>query len=316
LFSIALLCFPNADEIVKATFRNAVLTLYAITIAIPVSPERHTSVEIRVILHGFVNVLFISAFALMCFRPVLRTWRHIAALVGTLPLEAWAAKVTTTGIFNPQCGEFDDIQKVALGSNDVPLYGVLWGVSCLVAMITLPFLSLVSFRKVLPRFRVIIVSVALFLWFATWVLTCAASEASLVKFYRKPGFGQIMAVVMLFSQVWDIACYPFQPSDHGGTRFAYWRKTQFTPWYTRVRQRFRKSMIHSIMLYLILDSKHKYSAECEETGGICLSEGVYKEDLKKEPRISVEDVGPESQLLPPMNLPDPELLEDMKLSQR
>ena len=277
------------------------------------SPERHTSVEIRVILHGFVNVLFISGFALMCFRPVLRTWRHIAVLVGTLPLEAWAAKVTSSGIFNPQCGEFDDVRKVSLGSNDVPLYGVLWGVSCLVAMITLPFLSLVSFRKILPRFRYIIISVALLLWFATWVLTCAASEASLVNFHRKPGFGQIMALVMLFSQVWDICCYPFLPSDHGDTRIAYWWKTQFNPWYLRMNQRFKKSMIGPMTLNLMLDSKHKYSAKCEEAGGICLSEGANADDLKKGPHVSVEDVGPESQLLPPMKLPDPSLLEELKL---
>jgi hypothetical protein len=286
--SIVLLCFPNADDIVKATFRNAVLSLYAITIAIPITPERHSSVEIKVILHGFVNVLFISSFALMCFRPVLRTWRHIAALAGTFPLEAWITEATTHGIFNPQCGEFDNVRKVSLGSNDVPLYAALWGISVLICAVAVLFLPLVWARKLLPRFRYSVITVTLFLWFCTWVFACVASEVSLGNFNRAPGFGQIMALVMLFSQIWDICYYPFLPSDHGGTRIVYWWKTQAKPCHLRMRQYLMKGMINQITLNLILDSKHIPSAKCSEAGCTCSSQ-LLSVDIDTSPLYSKLD---------------------------
>ena len=47
LVAFILLTFPHADDLIKGSFRNAVMTLYAIAIALPVTPNRHTSVEVK-----------------------------------------------------------------------------------------------------------------------------------------------------------------------------------------------------------------------------------------------------------------------------
>ena len=66
-------------------------------------------------------------------------------------------------------------------------------------------------------------------------------------------------------------------------------------------------MINSITLNLILDSKHKHSTKCAQAG--CMS--GHMNELQKEPRVSVEQVGPDTQLLPAMHFPDLSLLEDV-----
>ena len=57
------------------------------------------------------------------------------------------------------------------------------------------------------------------------------------------GFGQVMAVVMLFLQLWDILSYPLQPSPHGGKRIVYW-------WNSRMKPFFGKRIILSLKLML------------------------------------------------------------------
>ena len=239
IFAIILLCFPHADDLIKASFRNAVLTLYAIGIALPVTPDRHSSVEVRVVLHGFINILFISALAMMSFRSVIRTWRHIAVFIGTIPLEYWACTATASGVKHPQCQEFDSVSKVIMGSNTYPLYVVLWGTSVGTAVLALPALSLLWVPPVLRRLRRVVLAAAIFTWLVTWIFVIIASETSLKNYpYRyRLGFGQIMTLVMLFSQIWDIIYYPFGISEHGGRRIVYWWRAGFRPWYSKTSQK-------------------------------------------------------------------------------
>src|SRR5437762_13166185 len=125
MFCVILLLFPHADDLTQGSFRNAVLTLYAIGIALPTTPDRHSSVEVKVVLHGFVNILFISALALLSLRPVLRTWRHISVLVGTVGLVFYSIDLTIGGMSHPQCVEFIGLRMMQLGSTEFPYVVVI-----------------------------------------------------------------------------------------------------------------------------------------------------------------------------------------------
>jgi len=243
IFSAILLCFPHATDIIKASFRNAVLTLYAIGIALPVTPDRHSSVEVRVVLQGFITILFLTALTLMSCRPVLRTWRHIPALVGTAPLIYWSCHFTIGGIGNPQCGEFEGWQKWPVGSNAYPVYVVLWGISVGFGTLALPviFLLWVPHGPFKRRVRGVALSVAVITWLISWIMVIIASEVSISGYrYRyRLGFGQIMALVMLFSQIWDIIYYIFSKSEHGGSKVMYWWSATVKPRWSRFMRRFR-----------------------------------------------------------------------------
>lgn len=200
--------------------------------------------EVRVVLHGFINILFISALALMSFRPVVRTWRHTAVFVGTIPLEYWACTAIAGGVRNPQCKEFETVSKVIMGTSTYPLFIVLWGTSVATAVLALPALSLLWIPRVLRRVRRTVLTAALFTWLATWIFVIIASEISLINYpYRyRLGFGQIMTLVMLFLQIWDIVYYPFAKSQDGETsRIVYWWRTVVRPWRTQVLRKCKSS---------------------------------------------------------------------------
>jgi len=243
LFSLILLAFPDADDLVQGSFRNSVLTLYAIGIALPVTPDRHTSVEVKVVLHGFVTILFLSALALLSLRPVLRTWRHIAVLVGTVSLVIYSGDITIGGINHPLCGEFDGLRTAQLGSTQLPYYVVIWTVALGMAIMALPAVALLWLPESLRNIRRVGFAVAIVLWFVSWVMNIVASEASLFTYeYRnRLGFGQIMSLVMLFSQVWDIVSYPFKHSEnYGGKRIEHWWENTVKRRFLRISRRSRR----------------------------------------------------------------------------
>jgi len=49
----------------------------------------------------------------------------------------------------------------------------------------------------------------------------------------------------------------------------------------------------------MLDSKHDHSTKCSKAGCICLSAETPGDDLEEKPRVSGEEIGPGTQLLPP-----------------
>jgi hypothetical protein len=247
LFSVLLLCFSDADDLINASFRNAVLTLYAIGLALPITPDQHTSIEVKVVLQGFINILFISALALMSLRPVMRTWRHIAAFIGTTPLVYWSYCSTVGRIKNPQCDEFVGPPTVWMGSVAYPVYVILWGVSVAIGALVLPTASLLWVSKVFRRIGRVLIILAILLWIVAWIMTIVASETTLIayKTRNRLDFGQIMTLVMLFSQVWDAGYYPFQQSKHGGTRIMHWWRTIVKPRSLQVWQILKKCKITS-----------------------------------------------------------------------
>src|SRR5579859_7351259 len=80
---IALLCFPTAHDLVKSSFRASVLTMYALGFAFFMA--HHTgsySLQSVLVAHCFVDILLLSGFSLLCFRPILRNWKHYILLAG------------------------------------------------------------------------------------------------------------------------------------------------------------------------------------------------------------------------------------------
>src|SRR5579859_5376035 len=93
--------------------------------------------------------------------------------------------------------------------------------------------------SVLQRLPRVVLTAAIFTWLVTWIFVIIASETSLKNYpycYHL-GFGQIMTLVMLFSQIWDIIYYPFGISEHGGRRIVYWWRAGFRPWYSKTSQK-------------------------------------------------------------------------------
>ena len=125
------------------------------------------------------------------------------------------------------------------------MFIVLWFVSVIFGALVLPIVSLLWVSKVLRRLRRAVLSAAILMWLVSWIMTIVASEASLITYAYKNrlGFGQIMTLVMLFLQVWDIGSYPFQKTDHGDTRIMYWWRTTGKPTYLQVRRFLKKGKI-------------------------------------------------------------------------
>jgi len=78
--------------LVKSSFRNSILTIYAIGFAFFVAHHSGDySLQSILVAHCFVDILLLSAFSLLASRPILReSQRHWALLVGGLPFGIWA----------------------------------------------------------------------------------------------------------------------------------------------------------------------------------------------------------------------------------
>jgi hypothetical protein len=143
LFCILLLSFTHADDLVKASFRGAVLFLYALGVALAVSPGHGSGssspAQTNVVLHSITSCLLLSSFALMCFRPSLRIPRHIIALVGAVPLGIWTLVITIMSINNTQCGQYEVVLVTERG---IRIYMAVWAASIATYGLILPMLGL------------------------------------------------------------------------------------------------------------------------------------------------------------------------------
>jgi hypothetical protein len=153
---------------------------------------------------------------------------------------------TIQGIQDTKCAQFEVIHKT--DERRIRVYVAIWAGAIGSFALTIPLLALLWFPKAcswfqhgLGKFFVALV------WFASWVIVVVACEFAANKFaYQGPtdttatrltsnefAFGQVIAVVMLFGQVWDVVIYPFHESDEnqGGKRIVYWYRTRLRPAY-------------------------------------------------------------------------------------
>ena len=230
---ILLLGFPTAHELVKSSFRNSILTTYALGFAFIMA--HHTdnySLQSVLVAHCFVDILLLSAFALLCFRPALhRNRNHYIMLAGGIPFALWT--LVQAGTRKTECAL--EFQTISVDRYTFQLYKGFWAISVLVYAFTLPILTLHFFPKACAKFETGLKRLAVLSWFLASVATVTVSEVTLsTGFTGDPAhprflgktewtFGQVFAVVMLFFIVWDLAMYPFQRSEEiNGSRFRYW----------------------------------------------------------------------------------------------
>ena len=84
------------------------------------------------------------------------------------------------------------------------------------------------------------------LWFLTWFFMVVACEIAVHSFQFREAdyqltplsaqewqFGQVIAVAMVFLQLYDIVKHPFQSSSHGGKRLVYWWQYKARPFYRK-----------------------------------------------------------------------------------
>jgi hypothetical protein len=262
-FCIILCLFRDADDLVNGAFRNAVLFLYAIGFALVLSPDRSDgkiSLQTYIVLHSTVSMLLLSSFALMSYYPSLRPkpitgmtwrkgWKHTGglrkalALLGAVPLALWVWITLLKEVRSDQCAQFSRIRKTDV--KGIPYYTGYWAGSMAAYIPTLPLFGLLwiltAFKKGILRY------LPLLFWLASWVLMVVACEVAIATVnYVGPdnqiapnpagawAFGQVIAVVMLFSQFWDIVFYPLGPSKHSPDaegkpirRYQWWYREHF-----------------------------------------------------------------------------------------
>ena len=138
--------------------------------------------------------------------------------------------------------------EIAKGESDLYVEYRLIANFCHTIYIVLPIASLLWVSKVSRRVRRTVLSAAILMWLVPWIMAIVASEALLIPYAYKNrlGFGQIMALVMLFIQLWDIGYYPFQQSDHGCIRIIYWWRTTCKPVCLQAQRSFKKCKIPTL----------------------------------------------------------------------
>jgi hypothetical protein len=254
---MVLLLFPNANDLLKASFRSSIITMYGIGFALLITNHHNYSLQSILVAHSFVSILFLSAFALSCFRPILRTWRHLVGLLGTIPFDIWTFVLAVQSPSQQQsCYDVLRVQEWHIGeTHTVPLYIGFWSLSGALFALSVPFLIWAAFPKICCA-RIhskVVLPIAIVFWFIAWSSTVAYSEVAMASFsYQAPngqavrlqstdlGFGQVMALVMLTSLLWDIGMYPLEGTPHGRRRFQNWWRNEFQPW----RQRLFKGNSH------------------------------------------------------------------------
>jgi len=229
---IALLCFPTAHDLIKSSFRASVLTMYAIGFAFFMA--HHTgsySLQSVLVAHSFVDILLLSGFSLLCFRPILRNWKHYILLAGGVPFAIWT--FVQAGTRKTDCYDKLQFKTVNVDLHTFQLYKGFWAVSGIVYALSMP--SLILIWKSCTSNRSSLVWLAVVSWFLAMVSTVVVSEIIMTTFYfadpsasltalqtTEWSFGQVFAVVMLFFVVWDIVSYPFEQGTEGTTKLRHW----------------------------------------------------------------------------------------------
>jgi hypothetical protein len=190
-------------------------------------------------------ILIFSLYAMMAFRTYLRGRMYILSLVGTLPLAIWLFYLAIKEIKDKHCYEFTVVSRAA--KSYTPLFIIFWAVSLSLYIFALPVFSLLFFHKTRARLaRMPGKSLPMVIWFVIWFFMVVACEVATHSFQFRESdyqltpltaqewqFGQVMAVVMLFLQLYDVCSYPFRKSRHGGKRISYWWEYQFKPFWRR-----------------------------------------------------------------------------------
>lgn len=244
---IVLLLFPNAHDLLKSSFRASMLTMYAIGFSFFIAHSTiNYSLQSILVAHCFVDILLLSAFSLMCFHRSLRNWRHYATLIGGIPFAIWTL-VQAAGR-HTTCYDSLQFQTISVESHTLKLYKGFWVVSIVAYTLSIPLLLLICFPRTSARLQPCVGWVAVLSWFLATVSTVTVSEVTMAAvFYVDSSnklntlqtmdwsFGQVMAVVMLFFIVWDMALYPLELSDESdGTRLRHWWNTSFKPSHPRL----------------------------------------------------------------------------------
>lgn len=258
---IALLLFPTAHELVKSSFRTSLLTMYAIGFSFFFA--HHTgsySLQSILVAHCFVDILLLSAFSLMCFRPSLQSRKHYVILIGGIPFAIWTL-VQAAGR-HTACYDSLLSKTISVDSHTFQLYKSFWAISAIVYTLSLPLLFLISFPRLVARLQPGAGWLAVLSWLLATVSTVAVSEITMATVVFKSSdnqlaslqssewtFGQVFAVVMLFFVVWDIALYPLECSNESeGSRLQHWWNTKFKPSHPRLVKFFGISKFFSISL--------------------------------------------------------------------
>jgi hypothetical protein len=167
--------------------------------------------------------------------------RKALAFLGALPLALWVWISLLKAINNDdRCAQFSSIKKTDV--KKFPYYVGYWAGSISSYLFPLPLFGILwvwtrsrkGFLRILP----------LVFWIVSWALMVVACEVALkTVVYLGPNnqvqgnpagtwaFGQVIAVVMLFSQFWDIVFYPFGPSRHLDDEGKPYRRGRW--WYKR-----------------------------------------------------------------------------------
>ena len=179
----------------------------------------------------------------MGYFKTLRSWRHQLALLGAVPLGFYVMVTTILAIENHTCDAYSTV--VRTDEHGIRVFVAFWITATALYGLAIPFLTFLWFSNVFSWFQHGVGRVLPAIpWLVTWAFMIVACQMAINQVYFNDpagatdptspasiwGIGQVMAVVMLFSQVWDCVAYPLSPSPKGdGPRVAYWWRHQFIP---------------------------------------------------------------------------------------
>jgi hypothetical protein len=246
---IAILLFQNADHLMKSSFRNSMLSMYAIGIAFFIAHgSRSYSLQSKLVCHCFIDILLLSAFGLMCFRPNLRKRRYYVILIGGVPFAI--STLVIAAKHESECYDSIQFKSVNINSHTYHLYTLFWIASAVLYALTLPLLILIGLPKPSDRCQHDLKCLASFLWFLASVSNVVVGELIMGTVYfvtpdnqltqlqtTEWTFGQVIAVVMLFFVVWDMAIDSLEKSNHSDDiELRCWWSASAKPFYRRVRK--------------------------------------------------------------------------------
>jgi hypothetical protein len=190
-------------------------------------------------------IFLFSMFAMMSMRKFLHGTMYVVSLIGAFPLGIWLFVLVIQELKDGHCYQFTYIAKAP--NSYTPNYLIFWAIAMALYILAIPTFSLLWFNRFHDKLRKGWMKlIPMGIWFSTWVFMLVACEIAIHSFQFRDeeyqltpltaqewGFGQVIAVVMVFLQLYEILKYPFQPSKHGGKRIVYWWDYKAKPFYQR-----------------------------------------------------------------------------------
>jgi hypothetical protein len=250
--AILLVAFAHHDRPVKSSFKNAIITFFAIAIALKFGDRKGGySMEQNFVAATLVQCLC-QTWAITYYKLKMENNCKVGSLLVVFGAFGTATWLFINKLYETRCNG-DQQFTTNIGNILQHTYLAMFCLSMLVVNIGLAYVHIDRYTSRHHDKEIkLTLQVVKILWVLSWPVAIAACEVLLSTFqYRTAdgevhtptssewGLGQVMAMVMLVSQMAEISTYLREPSHHNQTqtRLQYWWITEFRPRCNRILNR-------------------------------------------------------------------------------